>query len=60
MTGIPKHMIEQAAHRPLRARRVDECDTLHELFTTVSLRLAAPSCAASIPSLTGRSAMGAR
>ena len=32
MTGIPKHMIEQAAHRPLRARRVDECDTLDEIF----------------------------
>ncbi len=32
ITGIPKHMIEQAAHRPLRTRRVDECDTLDEIF----------------------------
>jgi deoxyhypusine synthase len=34
MTGIPKHMIEQQvqAHNPLRARSVDEYDTLDEIF----------------------------
>ena len=32
MTGIAKKMIEQHTHNRLRTRRVDECDTLDEIF----------------------------
>jgi deoxyhypusine synthase len=32
MTGIAKQMLEQQAQNPLRTRRVDECDSLGEIF----------------------------
>ncbi len=60
ITGIPKHMIEPAAHRPLRTAAWMNATLSMRYFLIACLLLAVLSCAVSIRSSIARSAKGIR